>query len=161
MFLIDKGLPSGIIGWDFGNFILYGHFAVAESDTSNDLRFYHHPINVYSLTMKNGADQYRGYNCIWNVYEKFGLVHRQRIKDAVAHLPTPVQRTRISFAASNLSVDKPESDQDSQEAASQDEGQMMPPPSFPNTAEREQIRMLEEQIARMNEQLNSFIQSNA
>ncbi|KAI9777639.1 MAG: hypothetical protein M1835_005190 [Candelina submexicana] len=140
------------VSHDNDKFVLYGHFAVAESDTSNNLRFYRHPINVYSLTMNDGADLYKGYNFISNVYEKFGPIHRKRIKDAAARLPTPVRRTSLSFAASNMSVDESNPDQDSREVASQGEGQMMPPPSIPNTAERERIRMLEEQIAGMKEE---------
>ena len=170
------------VSHDNDKFILYGHFAIAESNFSENLKFYRHPINMYSLTMNDGAYQYKGYDFVRNVYEKFGPVHRQRIKDAVAHLPTPVQRTGLSFAASNMSVDEPDSEQDSP-----DEGQMISPLSIPNTTEREQLeaereqleaerkqleaereqleaereksRMLEEKVAAMNSQLNSFIQS--
>lgn len=158
---------------------LYGHFAVAESSS---LKFHRYLINLFSLTAQDGENQYTAYNFVQNVYEQFAPAHLKRIKDAAAHLPTPVQRTRPSFAASNTSVDEPDSEQDSQEAAFQGERQIMPPPSIPNTAEREQLeaerekleaerekleaereksRMLEDQVARMNVKLNSFMQSNA
>ena len=162
------------VSHDNDKFVLYGHFAVAKSDSSKDLKFYRHPINMYSLSMNDGADQYKGYNFVCNTYEKFGPTHRKRIKDAVAHLPTPAQRTGLSFVTAEMSVNEPDAEQNSQEVASQGKGQIMPPPSIPNTAEREQIeaereksRLLEEQVARMNEekekmntQLNSFIKSN-
>ena len=140
---------------------LYGHSAVAESGS---IQYRRYLIDLFSLTAREGENQYRAYNFVQNVYEQFAPVHLKRIKDAVAHLPTPAQRTGLSFITAEISVDE----QDSQEAAPQGEGQMMPPPSIPNTAEREQIRSLEEQVARMNEekekmnvQLNSFIQPNA
>ena len=150
------------VSHDNDKFILYGHYAVAESNSLNGLKFYRHPINMYSLTMNDGMDQYKGYNFVWNIYNKFGPAHLKRIKDAAAHLPTPVQRTGLSFITAEVSVNEPDAAQDSQS-----EGQMMPPPSTLNTAEREQLeaereknRMLEEQVEQMNAQLNSFIKSN-
>ena len=145
---------------------LYGHFAVADSTS---LKYHRYLIDLFSLSVRDGENQYKAYNFVQNVYEQFAPAHLKRIKDAVAHLPTPAQRTGLSFATSNMSVGESDSEQDSQEAVSQDEGQMMPPPSIPDTAEREQIQiqMLKEQVAimkaekeKMNAQLNSFIQSN-
>ena len=162
------------VSHDNDRVLLYGHFAVAKPNFPGELQFYRYPIDLFSLTIRNGADRYRAYNFVWNVYEKFAPDHRKRIKDAVAHLPSPAKRTGLYFTASDMTHDESDSEQDSQEIPLQGEGQnelltrqVMPPLSTANTAESERNRRLEEECAalrerneQMNGQLNSFIMSN-
>ncbi|KAL9127165.1 MAG: hypothetical protein Q9217_003898 [Psora testacea] len=162
------------VSHDNDRVLLYGHFAIAKPNFPTELKFYRHPIALFSLTIRDGADRYQAYNFVWNVYEKFAPDHRKRIKDAVAQLESPAERTGLSFVASNITVNEPDSEQDSQETPSQGEGydeflmrQEMPPPSNAGTTESEQVQRLEqenatlnERIEQMNVQLNSFISSN-
>ncbi len=160
------------VSHDNDRVLLYGHFAVA--NISGELEFYHYPIDIISLTIRDGVGRYRAYNFVWNVYEKFAPDHRKRIKDAVAHLPSPAKRTALSFSASDMDLGEPDSEQNSQDMSSQGEGQdeslmqqAMRPPSNAGTTESEQVQRLEqekaalnERIEHMNGQLNSFITTN-
>lgn len=95
--------------------LIYGHFAVAEPDFPEGLKYYRHPIVILSLTVRRGADIYMAYNFVMNVYEDFAPVHRKRIKDAVEKLPKPSQKTGLSFATSDMFLNESDSQQDSQE----------------------------------------------
>ena len=162
------------VSHDNDRVLLYGHFAVAKPNFPGELEFYRYPIDLFSLTIRDGADRYRAYNFVWNVYEKFAPDHRKRIKDAVANLPSPAKRTGLSFFASDMDLGEPDSEQNSQDTPSQGEGQdellvqqAMPPPSNAGTTESEQVQKLEqekaalnERIEQMNGQLNSFITTN-
>ena len=101
---------------------LYGHFAVLSDDSTRKPKFHRFDIAIFSLTMFDGADRYKAYNFVRNVYEKFAPEHRKRIKDAVASLPALAERTGHSFAASDLALEDTDSQQNSQVAGSQDDG---------------------------------------
>ena len=60
---------------------------------------------------------HKPYNFVWNIYEEFAPDHLKRIKDAVAYLPSPSERTGLSFAH-ELNLDKPDSGHDSRQAPS-------------------------------------------
>ncbi|MCJ1476747.1 hypothetical protein MMC13_005416 [Lambiella insularis] len=100
------------VSHDNDRVFLYSHFAVTDSSLPSGLKFYRHPIALYSLTTSGGADRLKAYNFVRNVYDRFAPAHRQRIRDALAHIPNPSERTGLSFAASDISLDQPDSQQD-------------------------------------------------
>ena len=68
---------------DNDRIFIYGHFAVAEPDFPERLKYYCYPIAISSFTTRPGADMYKACNFIMDVYEDFPSVHRKRIKDGV------------------------------------------------------------------------------
>ncbi|KAI9830320.1 MAG: hypothetical protein M1826_004931 [Phylliscum demangeonii] len=125
---------------------LYGHYAVLRN---TKLEFYRYNFAVFSLVMDDGADRYKAYNFVRNVYEKFAPEHRVRIQTAAAALPAPGPRTGISFTTSALNVTDSEED-DSQEPASQDD-RVFKKPRKPASALG--IRGLEQQMANLIRQM--------
>ncbi|KAI9826036.1 MAG: hypothetical protein M1826_006834 [Phylliscum demangeonii] len=121
---------------------LYGHYAVLSNDTPPTLNFYRYDIAMFSLTMYNGADRYKAYNFVRNVYEKFAPEHRKRIQTAAAFLPTLANRTGLSFGTSDLALDETDSQENSQDAASQNDGVFKKPGEPASTS---QIRKQMEQ----------------
>ncbi|KAI9812066.1 MAG: hypothetical protein M1826_002985 [Phylliscum demangeonii] len=101
---------------------LYGHYAVLGNDTPPTLNFHRHDIAMFSLTMYDGADRYKAYNFVRNLYKKFAPEHRKRIQTAAAFLPTLANRTGLSFATSDLALDEMDSQGNSQDAASRNDG---------------------------------------
>ncbi len=106
------------VSHDNDKVVLYGHFAIVKS-LSDELQFYRYPIDLFSLTVNDGADRYKAYNFVCNIYGKFAPIHRQSIKDAVKQLPIPSERTGLSFAASDMSRDESDSRQDWTESKEQ------------------------------------------
>ena len=100
---------------------LYGHYAVPSNDSSEMLNFYRYDIAIFGLSMNDGADRFKAYNFVLNVYEKFVPNFRKMIKTAVACLPLPAKRTGLSFAASDLASEEMDFRSNSQNAALQDE----------------------------------------
>lgn len=82
---------------------LYGHYVVPSDDPAVGLGFYRYEIDMFGFTLHEGAERLKSYNFILNVYEKFAPEHRNRIKNAIAFLPTPAKRTGTSFAESDMS----------------------------------------------------------
>ena len=93
---------------------LHGHYAVFSEDFPDKLKFYRYEIEFFSLTCYGGRDRFKSYNFVQNVYEKFAPEHRKRIKDAVAHLKSPGERTGLSFPAS-LALEESDSQANSQQ----------------------------------------------
>ena len=93
---------------------LHGHYAVISEDFPEKLEFYRHEIAALNLTLFGGRDRFVSYNFVQNVYEKFAPEHRKRIKDAVAHLKSPGERTGLSFSAS-LALEESDSQANSQQ----------------------------------------------
>ena len=81
---------------------IYGHYAALSDDSSGMLRFYRYDIAAIGLTVNDGADRFKAYNFVLNVYEQFAPKFREMIKAAVACLSLPAERTGPSFAASEL-----------------------------------------------------------
>ncbi|KAK3177092.1 hypothetical protein OEA41_008420 [Lepraria neglecta] len=121
---------------------LYGHYAVLSDDSTRKPSFYRYDIEMFGLTIRDGADRYKAYNFVYNVYEKFAPEHRKRIKDAVASLPALAERTGLMFAASDLALEDTTSQQNSQVAGSQDDGGFRAP-SEPASVTK--IRQMEEE----------------
>ena len=115
---------------------LYGHYAVLRDDAMGGLDFYRHGIKMFSWTMDDGADRYKSYNFVLNLYREFAPKHQQRIKDAVPFLPTPVKRTGLSFTASELTLEEMDSQQVSQAAATQDDSTSQRPADRPACCRR-------------------------
>ena len=97
---------------DNDRIFLYGNFAVPKPGSPQELEFYRYPIELFSLTTRDGTNKYKPYNFVCNVYEKFAPIHLKRIKNAVAHLPSPPKRIGLSFHASTLTLDEAGSQQD-------------------------------------------------
>lgn len=97
------------VSHDNDRIFIYGHFAVAEPDFPEGLKYYRYPIVILSFTTRGGADMYKAYNFIMNVYEDFAPVHRKRIKDAVEKLPRPSEKTGLSFATSDMFLNESDS----------------------------------------------------
>ena len=128
---------------------LYGHYAVLSDDSTGMLKFYRYEIAMFSLTMFDGADRYRAYNFVYNVYEKFAPEHRKRIKDAVASLPALAERTGPPLGLSELAPEETDSQQNFQVAGSQDDG-VFRTPSEPASVAK--MRQMERQIQQMESQ---------
>ena len=90
------------VSHDHDRVVLYGHFAVLAPDLPGKLKFYRHPIALFSLAIDDGVDRYKAYNFVCNVYEKFAPDHLKRIKGAVAQLENPAQRAERHFALSDI-----------------------------------------------------------
>ncbi|KAK1807110.1 hypothetical protein LTR12_018549, partial [Friedmanniomyces endolithicus] len=82
---------------------------------------------MFSLTMYDGRERYEAYNFIRNLYDKFGPEHLRRIRDAVGQMASPAQRTGLSFAASDMGLDRGDSQQESGETTSQEDSQFRTP----------------------------------
>ena len=128
---------------------LYGHYAVLSDDSTKPQKFYRYHIDMFSLTIRNGADRYKAYNFVFNIYEKFAPMHRKRIKDAVAFLPTIAERTGLSFAASDLTLEEKDSQQSSQDVGLQDDGVFKTPSEPASVSRQKEARRREEQFAKL------------
>ena len=142
------------VSHDNDRVLLYGHFAVADSKVEGGLKFYRHPIDLFSLSIRGGADRLKASNFVTNVYEKFAAEHRERIQDAVAQLPGLGERTGLSFAASDLTIVPPNSTEDSQEASSQGDHDFATPIEPASVAQRRETTKLREQIDKLQQQMD-------
>ena len=135
------------VSHDHDRVTLVGHFATAEPDFTDGLKFHRHPLAVFSLSIGDGADRYRAYNFVRNIYEKFAPVHRERIKDAVAQLPKPAERTGLMFGVSEMSLDELDSQLDSQELlllqGDDDNDKTFRKPGIPASSLRKVMRLRE------------------
>lgn len=143
------------ISHDNDRVFLYGHFTVV--DDTGQLEFYRYPIALFSLTTKDGADRLKAYNFVRHVYEKFAPEHRQRIKDAVTYLASPPEHTGLSFAASDLSIDQVDSQQDSQEAPSQGDGAFKKPDAPSSASQKREMAKIREQMERQSNERSQQI----
>ncbi|MCJ1412923.1 hypothetical protein MMC19_007023 [Ptychographa xylographoides] len=131
---------------------LHGHFAVISEDVPEKLEFYRCEIALFSLTSNKGRDRFRTYNFVQNVYEKFAPEHRKRIKDAVAHLESPGERTGLFIAASSSALEESDSQASSQET-SQEEGAFQVPREPASVAHRKQQSGIIAQFQKQQQQL--------
>ncbi len=131
---------------------LYGHYAVLDNDVTGRVDFYRYDIKMFSLTMEDGADRFKPYNFVLNLYRKFAPKHQQRIKDAVAFLPTPAQRTGLSFSTSDLTLEEMASQQDFQGAASQDDSAFQRPADRSSVLQKNVMAKLVQQIERQRQE---------
>ncbi|KAL8858753.1 MAG: hypothetical protein Q9178_004670 [Gyalolechia marmorata] len=120
---------------------LYGHYAVAAKETpGKEFEFYRYPIALFSFSLDDGRDRYRTYNFVQNVYEKFAPEHRKRIKDATASLEASGERTGLSFVTSSMELDENDSQANSQDSPSHDDG-LFKVPSEPASTARMRAQM--------------------
>lgn len=144
------------VSHDNDRIFIYGHFAVAEPDFPEGLKYYRYPIVILSLTTRGGADIYKANNFIMNVYEDFAPGHRKRIIDAVEKLPRPSENTGLSLATSDMFSRESDSQQDSQEMLEGDSAYRKPsePASSSQKKEMAIIREQMEQQRKESEQDN-------
>lgn len=131
---------------------LHGHFAVISEDFPEKLEFYRYEIALFSLTTDKGRDRFRTYNFVQNVYEKFAPEHRKRIKDAVANLKSPGERTGLSFSASSLAFEESDSQANSQETP-QEDGVFQVPGEPASAAQKKQQNRIKAQMQQENKKL--------
>jgi hypothetical protein len=81
---------------------LYGHYATDNGRQDGTLRFCRHHINTYSFTRNNGAERFKAYNFVRNVYDKFVPGHLRRIQYAAASLPVDLCRWNVRPAGQRL-----------------------------------------------------------
>ncbi|RMZ89626.1 hypothetical protein DV736_g3162, partial [Chaetothyriales sp. CBS 134916] len=132
---------------------LCGHFAITDTNLPEQLKFYRYPITLFSLAADDGADRNKAYNFVREVYQQFAPDHRKRIKDAVKHLPPPPERTGLSFAASDLSLDQANSQEGSQDTSSQADSAFKKPGEPLSSLQKREIRKLREQTDKLLQQL--------
>ena len=125
------------VSHDNDRILIYGHFAVAEPNHPEGLKYHRYPIAILSFNTRGGADMYKPYNFIMDVYEDFAPVHRKRIKDAVEQLPRPSEKTSLSFAASDMFLNESDSQQDSQEMLQGDSAFRKPSEPASNSQKKE------------------------
>lgn len=119
---------------------LYGHYCVPNDGPAGGLNFFRYEIDMFSFTLHEGAERFKSYNFILNVYEKFAPEHRNRIKDAIAFLPTPAKRSGTSFAASDMTSEERESHPDSGTATSQRDSALQHPAAAAHAIQLAKIR---------------------
>ena len=95
--------------YDNDRIFTYGHFAVTEPNFPKGLKYYRYPIAILSFTTRGGADMYKPYNFIMDVYKDFTPVYWKRIKDVVEQLLRSSKKTGLSFAISNMLFNKSDS----------------------------------------------------
>ena len=144
---------------------LYGHFAVLSDDSTGKPEFYRFVIAMFSFDIYDGADRFKAYNFVRNVYEEFAPEHRKRIKDAVASLPALAERTGHSFAGSDLAPEDTDSHQNPQVAGSQDDGVFRTPSEPASVAkirqmeqEKKESKKREEESKKEKEKLEEMVQ---
>ncbi|MCJ1395513.1 hypothetical protein MMC18_008399 [Xylographa bjoerkii] len=132
---------------------LHGHYAVISEDFPEKLEFYRYEIALFSLTLDDGQSRFRTYNFVQNVYENFAPEHRKRIKDAVAHLKSPGERTRLNFSASSSALEESDSQANSQEtpqepmaSSSQERAGFKKPPLPPSVIVQKENERLRDQV---------------
>ncbi|MCJ1348391.1 hypothetical protein MMC31_006623, partial [Peltigera leucophlebia] len=135
------------VSHDNDRIFIYGHFAVAEPNFPEGLKYYRYPIAILSFTTRGGADMYKPYNFIMDVYEDFAPVHRKRIKDAVEQLPRPSEKTGLSFAASDMLLNESDSQQDSQEML-QGDSAFRKPSEPASSLQKKEMATIREQMER-------------
>ena len=91
----------------------YGHYAVI-SDDLQTLDFHRYDIAMFSFRVNDGADRYKAYNFVFNIYAEFAKEHLERIKFGAASLPAVAKRTGLSFASTQLALEDMDSQQGSQ-----------------------------------------------
>ena len=144
------------VSHDNDRIFIYGHFAVAEPDFHEGLKYYRYPIVILSFTTRGGADMYKAYNFIMNVYEDFAPVHRKRIKDAVEKLPRPSEKTGRSFATSDMLLNESDSQQDSQEM--QGNNAFRKPSEPASSSQKKEMATIREQIERQRKESEQVIE---
>jgi len=79
---------------------IYGHYALIKEKHS---LFYRYPVDKLDFTRKDGKEKWTPYTFTRNVYDKFYLIHHERICSAVDQLPNPEDFAVESFSQqSNL-----------------------------------------------------------
>ncbi|KAK1042355.1 hypothetical protein LTR74_018538 [Friedmanniomyces endolithicus] len=135
---------------------LYGHYAIAGSindKSAESLQFFRHDIAMFSLTMYDGRERYKAYKFIRSLYDKFGPEHLRRIRDAVGQMASPAQRTSLSFAASDMGLDREDSQRDSGDTTSQEDSQFRTPGEPASVSLRKETRRVREQMDVLLQQL--------
>lgn len=124
---------------------LYGHYAVLSDDSAGKLQFYRYEIDIFSFTMHGGAEKFKPYNFVVNIYEKFAPMHRQRIQDAVAFLQAPAELIVLSSTESGSVHQEIDSQQGTE---SQDDNRVLKVPTLPPTfAQIKEVARIQEEIA--------------
>lgn len=144
------------VSHDNDRIFIYGHFAVAEPDFPEGLKYYRYPIVILSFTTRGGADIYKAYNFIMNVYEDFAPVHRIRIKNAVEKLPRPSEKTGLSFATSDMFLNESDSQQDSQEM--QGNNTFRKPSEPASSSQKKEMATIREQMERQRKESGQDIE---
>lgn len=145
------------VSHDNDRVILYGHFATAEPNLPLGLKFHRHPFNLFSLSIGDGTNRYKAYNFVSNIYEKFAPVHRERIKDAVAQLPKPSEKTDLMFAASDMPLDEPDSQQDSQVLLQGDDDTFRKPSVPTSSMQEDEVIRLRQRMERVKKESENQI----
>jgi len=141
------------VSHDHDKVSIHGHFAVIADDPAGKLEFYRYPITLISLRTGDGGDRYKSYNFVRNVYDKFVPEHLRRIRDAAAALPKLSERTEMSFAASEMTLEE-NSQQDSQDAPQPGGGDAFQKPGLPASAlQYEEMVKIRQQIDRLLQQM--------
>ena len=140
---------------------LYGHYAVLSDDSSKLLKFYRYGIAMVGLTVDDGAERFKAYNFVRNVYEKFAPEFRKMITTAVASLSLPTKKTGPSFASSEIASEEMDRS-NSQDAALQDDEDFPTPTEPASVSQRKELAKAKEQLERerreSNEQINKLLQ---
>ncbi|KAK5734031.1 hypothetical protein LTS12_026808 [Elasticomyces elasticus] len=92
-----------------------------------------------SVTMYNGRMEE-------SLYDKFGPERLRRIQDAVGQMASPAQPTRLPFAASDMGLDREDSQQDSGESTSQENSQFMTPGEPASVSLKKETRRMREEM---------------
>ncbi|KAK0268521.1 hypothetical protein LTR35_010504 [Friedmanniomyces endolithicus] len=156
-----KKMPSGQIltfsvSHNYWLVNLYGHYAIAGSTNDNSaesLQFFRHDIAMFSLTMYDGRERYNAYKFIRSLYDKFGPEHLRRIRDAVGQMASPAQRTGLSYAASDMGLDREDPRRDSGDTTSEEDSQFRTPGKPASVSLRKETLRVREQMDVLLQQL--------
>lgn len=135
---------------------LYGHFAKIEDDAgATTVQYFRYDITTYGLLMKEGAERFKSYNFVLNLYKQHAPQMLSLIKEAVASLPPPRQSTSLSFAASELTVDASDSQGDSQEGATRDGNMFVRPSESASALQRKELDFVKKLLEQQREESQS------
>ncbi|KAK5673841.1 hypothetical protein LTR17_027844 [Elasticomyces elasticus] len=134
---------------------MYGHYAVASSSnnktdtTAEELGYFRYGIAMFCLMIYEGRDQYKAYNFIRNVYDRFASEHLRRIRDTVGQHPSLAHRTGLSFGTPDLAVKDDDAQQDSEMTVSQDDSGSKTPGEPASVSLGHENRKIREQMDRL------------
>ncbi len=80
---LDRKILAFSISHDHSMVKIYGHYAKIDGDKT---AFYRHAIHSFDFTALNGKERWTTYKFTRAVYDKFGPLHLERIRRAIAQL---------------------------------------------------------------------------
>ena len=125
---------------------LYGHFPVL---TREKATFYRYPIATFDLNFEESHGRRRTHDFVRAIYDKFFPDHVKRVRDALAKMEDPRNRSMYS----DMSVEETESQEETPSAQSSQELIGFKKPDAPASKKQKgEVALLREQLAEQRKQ---------